>query len=65
MEKQITPRGTVIYWQGMSGEPEEGQLGTDVEVHRLQRNISITPLKILPTDNDQMPIISALSALSI
>lgn len=61
MQQQVTPRGTVIYWQGMSGEPEEGQLGTDIAVHLEQKNVSITPLKILPTDYNQMPIIAALT----
>lgn len=60
-EKQITPRGTVIYWQGLPGNPEDDQLGTDIAVQLAGKNISITPLQILPTDYNQMPVIAALS----
>ncbi|MDQ5920070.1 MAG: 5/3-nucleotidase [Pseudomonadota bacterium] len=60
-EKQVTPRGRVIYWQGLPGEPESERLGTDVAVHILQKNISITPLQVLPTDYNQMPVIAALA----
>ncbi len=61
LQKQITSRGTTIYWQGMSGVPQEGQLGTDVAVQTDDINVSITPLTILPTDYNQMPIIAAVT----
>lgn len=60
-EQQMTPRGNVIYWQGMSGEPISGQIGTDLAV-QLTKNVSVTPLQILPTDFNQMPIIAALNS---
>ena len=61
LEKQVTPRGNIIYWQGKSGEAEVGELGTDVAVAALGKNVSITPLKVLPTDYGQMPIVTALT----
>ena len=61
LEKQVTSRGTTIYWQGMSGVPKEGQFGTDVAVQVEDVNVSITPLEILPTDFNQMPIIAAVT----
>jgi len=62
MEKQITPKGHVVYWQGDSGDPEETHsISSDVAVMNKQNIVSITPLGILPTDYKQMPIISALT----
>lgn len=60
MEKQITPRGHTIYWQGESSDPDEAPIGTDIDVYLKQEKVSITPLKILPTDYGQMPAITAL-----
>ncbi len=60
-QKQITPRGNTIYWQGMSGKADISELGTDVAVAAMGHNVSITPLAVLPTDYTQMPIISALA----
>ncbi len=60
-EKQTTPRGRVFYWQGLPGTPEDDQLGTDIAVQLAGKNVSITPLQILPTDYNQMPVIAALS----
>jgi 5'-nucleotidase len=59
--KQITPRGQVIYWQGESSEPLETELGTDIDVFLKQDKVSITPIKLMPTDYGQMPLISALT----
>lgn len=59
--KQVTPRGHVVYWQGEPSEPEYTELGTDIDVFIKQENVSITPLKLMPTDYGQMPIISALT----
>lgn len=61
LEKQVTPRGSVIYWQGESSNPEESPIGTDIDVFLKQEKVSITPLKLLPTDYSQMPAITALS----
>ena len=60
MEKQITPRGREIYWQGESSTPETASLGTDIDVFLKQEKVSITPLKILPTEYNDMPIVNAL-----
>lgn len=60
MEKQITPRGHTIYWQGVSSDPEKASIGTDIDVYLKQEKVSITPLKILPTEYGQMPVITAL-----
>lgn len=62
LEKQVTPRGDVIYWQGKSGDVDEhGPISTDTAVACKGNVVSITPLGILPTDYNQMPIISALT----
>ncbi len=61
MEKQVTPRGNIIYWQGESSNPNKAPIGTDIDVFLKQEKVSITPLKVLPTDYGQMPIITALS----
>lgn len=61
MEKQITPRGHVVYWQGEAGGVENPPLGTDLDVFLKQEKVSITPLKIYPIDYSQMPIIAALT----
>ena len=60
MEKQITPRGREIYWQGESNTPDIAELGTDIDVFLKQEKVSITPLNILPTEYSQMPVINAL-----
>ena len=62
LEKQVTSRGQVIYWQGKSGEinPSDS-FGTDTSVALKENVVSITPLKIFPTDYHQMPIISELT----
>jgi 5'-nucleotidase len=61
LQKQITSRGTTIYWQGMSGDFDGGQFGSDLAVQEQDTNVSITPITILPTDYNQMPIIAALT----
>ena len=61
LQQQVTSRGTTIYWQGMSGTPQHGQLGTDVAVQLENTKVSITPITILPTDYNQMPIIAAVT----
>lgn len=61
MEMQVTPRGHVVYWQGEAGGIDNPQLGTDLDVFLKQEKVSITPLKIYPTDYDQMPIIAAIT----
>ena len=60
MMEQLTPRNTTIYWQGYSSEPESYEMGTDLEVFMRQEKVSITPIEILPTNFDQMPLIDAL-----
>ena len=60
-DKQITPRGNVIYWQGEPVDPESAEMGTDIDVYLKKTKVSITPLELLPTDYNQMPIISALT----
>lgn len=59
--KQTTPRGNVIYWQGEPSNPRETELGTDIDIFLKQDKVSITPIKLLPTDYGQMPLISALT----
>ena len=59
LQKQITPRGDVIYWQGMQRDPESAEYGTDIATFIKQEFVSITPLELLPTAYDQMPIISS------
>jgi 5'-nucleotidase len=61
MIKQITPRGNTIYWQGLVGEPEQFEVGTDVNVLFNSNNISITPLKLFPIDYGQISAISLLN----
>ncbi|MFN8769635.1 MAG: 5'/3'-nucleotidase SurE [Neisseriaceae bacterium] len=61
LEKQITPRGNVVYWQGESSDLNNAEIGTDVDVFLRQEKVSITPLLMLPTDYLQMPLISALT----
>ncbi len=60
-DKQVTPRGHVVYWQGEPSEPLEANMGTDIDVSLKQLKVSITPLEALPTDYNQMPIINALT----
>src|SRR6185437_1032557 len=55
MEKHITPRGHTIYWQGESSDPDKAPIGTDIDVYLKQEKVSITPMKVLPTDYNQMP----------
>lgn len=59
--EQETPRGTIIYWQGYASEPENYELGTDLAVFVKQEKISITPIEILPTNYEQMPLIDAIT----
>lgn len=62
LERQVTSRGQVIYWQGKSGAINmKDSLGTDTLVSLKNNVASITPLKIFPTDYNQMPIISELT----
>lgn len=61
LEKQVTPRGHIVYWQGESTTPNSAPIGTDLDVFLKQDKVSITPLEILPTDYSQMPIIAALA----
>jgi 5'-nucleotidase len=58
--RQETPRKNIIYWQGYPSTVEEAPLGTDLSVFLQQERVSITPLEVLPTDYEQMPIIDAL-----
>jgi 5'-nucleotidase len=60
--RQTTPRGNEIYWQGHSSDPLEGEMGTDLYVFLRQEKVSITPIEVLPTNFDQMPLIDALTA---
>lgn len=62
LEKQVTPRGNTVYWQGASQAPQTATIGTDLHTYLLQEKVSITPLELLPTDYNQMPIISALTS---
>ncbi len=61
LEKQITPRGNVVYWQGEPDQPTSIKEGTDIDVFLKQEKVSITPLNLLPTDYRQMPLITALT----
>lgn len=61
--QQTTPRGNVIYWQGYANMPVVGELGTDLAVYLRQEKVSITPLEVLPTNYEQMPLIDALCQL--
>lgn len=61
LEKQITPRGQIVYWQGHPGKVQHPIVGTDIDVFIKQEKVSITPLELLPTDYEQMPVISALT----
>lgn len=58
--EQTTPRGTIIYWQGYSADPLEADIGTDLDVYLKQELVSITPIEILPTNYEQMPIVDAI-----
>jgi 5'-nucleotidase len=60
--EQSTPRGNIIYWQGHSSEPEEYEIGTDLDVFMKQEKVSITPIEVLPTNYEQMPIVDALTS---
>ncbi len=60
--EQTTPRGNTIYWQGQSSDPEKAEMGTDIEAFLEQNMVSITPLGMLPTDFNQMPIIAAVTS---
>ena len=60
--EQTTPRGTTIYWQGYSAGPQDSGLGTDLAVYLQQKKVSITPIEILPTNFNQMPLIDALTS---
>ncbi len=59
-DKQITPRGNIVYWQGEPSDPVDAKMGTDIAVSLKQSKVSITPLLALPTDYNQMPVIDAL-----
>jgi len=59
--KQVTPRGNVIYWQGEPSAPVNVELGTDIDVFLKQEKVSITPIKLMPTDYGQMPLISTIA----
>lgn len=61
LEQQITPRGDIVFWQGESSNPEQAEIGTDIDVFFKQQKVSITPLALLPTDYRQMPLINALT----
>jgi 5'-nucleotidase len=60
-QKQITPRGDTVYWQGEASTPKNTEIGTDIDVFLKQDKVSITPLKLMPTDYRQMPLVSALT----
>lgn len=60
--EQQTPRGTTIFWQGYASEPEDYELGTDLAVFVQQEKISITPIEILPTNYEQMPLVDAITS---
>lgn len=59
--KQETPRATTIYWQGKSGHSPTYELGTDLAVFAKQERVSITPLELLPTRFEEMPLIDAIT----
>lgn len=61
LERQVTPRGNVVFWQGDSSNPEIIEMGTDIDVFLKQEKVSITPIALLPTDYRQMPFINALT----
>ncbi|MCE2706324.1 MAG: 5'/3'-nucleotidase SurE [Proteobacteria bacterium] len=61
LEKQITPRGEIIYWQGDTSQALTANIGTDIALSLKLNTVSITPLEMLPTDYSQMPIINALT----
>ena len=60
-EKQITPRGEEVYWQGKAGAIYQPKIGTDLAVFIKQEKVSITPLEIYSTNYNQMPIIAAIT----
>ncbi len=53
-EKQITPRGQTVYWQGDSGLIRLGAANSDVMVAKGGEYVSITPLEIFPTAHEQL-----------
>lgn len=53
LEKQITPRGQTVYWQGDSGPVKSSEINTDVMVAKIGDKVSITPLVVYPTDEKQ------------
>lgn len=59
--EQETPRATIIYWQGHSKEAGSYDLGTDLAVFAAQSKVSITPLELLPTNYEQMPLVDAIT----
>jgi 5'-nucleotidase len=61
LDKQVTPRGDIIYWQGDIANVLEADMGTDIAISLKKSKVSITPLEMLPTDYSQMPIINALT----
>ncbi|OYT55338.1 MAG: stationary phase survival protein SurE, partial [Desulfurococcales archaeon ex4484_217_2] len=44
VEKRVDPRGREYYW--LYGHPKEPELGTDVYVVLVEKNIAVTPLRL-------------------
>ena len=61
MEKQTTPRGDVIYWQGAVGAIKDPAIGTDLDVFLKGKKVSITPIEIFATNYSHIPVVTALT----
>lgn len=59
--QQETPRATTIYWQGYASDAEDCDLGTDLAVFAKQEKVSVTPLELLPTNYEEMPLVDAIT----
>jgi len=62
VEERRDPRGRVYYW--ITGEPiDDAEVGTDVHTVRVDRRISITPLKLDFTSCENLEDLNALKKL--
>lgn len=61
MEKQTTPRGDIIYWQGAVGEIHDPAIGTDLAIFLKGKKVSITPIEIFATNYNHIPVVTALT----
>ncbi len=62
VEERRDPRGRIYYW--IAGEPiNDAEIGTDVHTVRVEKRISITPLKLDFTNSENLDALEALKKL--